>query len=431
MYLRRLLAVLVFVGACYAEGLQLPSESLLAVQAGKVELVGVQYPQVVYDVACQYQVPLVLAVKEQKANSHEAFSFSSVQCTIGEILYAICNQYGLKQSIDTATGVIWLYDESNHPDGLLNSPIVLANARRGVPFSTGILDDFFRGRFDDELIIGDTGQGFNPDARTPYPITLEAGTYSRREILNLAIVQSPFMMVHIKIDSLDNTSPVQYSKAVYITPHGLVPAATGAIPPGFDFLWRVRGLGDVFPKSDAEFQERLLAASGNDRLFLEYIAGRYANSFKGWSLDKRLTIPGPSPTETLRRRVALYRISQAFYPSPIEFLPFYTNCEELRIALEGMPPGERFLAALTIVRARCEPGCLERPMQWDLSEAQVLPLRDSIGHLISTSRTCWDWIHRRATEPGGTWPNGLQTMLQGEYPDLSPILLDRVKSNTL
>jgi len=123
---------------------------------------------------------------EQQPLQKVKFSFDSEKCTAEELLKAFEQTYSGYIHTQDKIGVIWLHPQNVAYGTILTNQVVINRDALSLPMATGILDQFRVLN-----IYPGCDRGTASLNTFDYPVDLQAGVYSIRDILNICCLANP------------------------------------------------------------------------------------------------------------------------------------------------------------------------------------------------------------------------------------------------
>lgn len=159
-------------------------------------------------------------VLSQNIDSKTPFAFYKDNCTLSEVLDALCANFGLQWTVDESTGVIWVGPLPWARETFLSERVNIPEQLRAVPMHTGVLEKYLRS-FDQDntriVLHAWTDRWLN---KFDYPVSIDAGSYSIYDLLNRCLVWNPSITFFIhediggRIDILDVNIPLSDRREV-------------------------------------------------------------------------------------------------------------------------------------------------------------------------------------------------------------------------
>jgi hypothetical protein len=194
------------------------------------------------------------------------FSFKAAKCSGKDVLNAVTTSYhDFVWTQDSNTGVIWFHAKDLRLGNILSPKVRIANEDLGVPMQTGILEaieDVPNG-----IRVKRWGTAFTNTFN--YPVDLQAGEYSVRDVLNTCCIANPSKTFYIQV--YRNREP-QFTviSAVNLSSH-----KSTAPRPGILLFWTLK-IGKLTESIPAN--EQIQAALANPDPRIRWAARMYSQA---------------------------------------------------------------------------------------------------------------------------------------------------------
>jgi hypothetical protein len=201
-------------------------------QLNNVEINAVFLQDAWKQIATDFLLRSVLVVSDNSL-TNTPFIFKAGHCSGAELLDTLAASYrDFMWTQDSNTGVIWFHPKNLALADILSPKIRIADEQLGVPMQTGILEaieDIPNG-----IRVKQWGTGFTNTFN--YPVDLQAGEYSVRDLLNTCCVANPNKTFYIQV--FQNREP-QFTviSAVNLLPKHSVSNKPTAPRPGILLFW--------------------------------------------------------------------------------------------------------------------------------------------------------------------------------------------------
>jgi hypothetical protein len=197
--------------------------ALPAMQINNVEINEVRLQDAWKQIADHFLLRSVLVVSDNTL-TNTSFAFKADHCTGTELLDALAASYSdFMWTQDNNTGVIWFHPKNLALVDILSPKIRIVDEQLGVPMQTGILESL---PDDINIRVKQWGTGFTNTFN--YPVDLQAGEYSVRELLNMCCIANPSKAFYIQV--FQNRRP-------QFTEISAVNLLSGAPTPGSLLFW--------------------------------------------------------------------------------------------------------------------------------------------------------------------------------------------------
>lgn len=199
--------------------------ALPAMQLNNVEVNAVSLRDAWKQISTDFLLRSILVVSDNSF-TNTPFSFKAATCSGGELLDVLAASYrDFVWTQDSNTGVIWFHPRDLALLDILSPKVRIADEQLGVPMQTGILESLS----DDVIRVQRGGTLFTNTFN--YPVDLQAGEYSVRELLNKCCTANPNKTFYIQI--FRNRKP----QFTVISAVNLLSDKLTVPPPGILLFW--------------------------------------------------------------------------------------------------------------------------------------------------------------------------------------------------
>lgn len=169
--------------------------ALPAMQLNNVEINAVSLQDTWKQISTDFLLRSILVVADNSL-TNTPFSFKAAKCSGEDVLNAVTASYhDFTWTQDSNTGVIWFHPKDLALTDILSPKIRIADEQLGVPMQKGILEtieDVPNG-----IRVRQWGTGFTNTFN--YPVDLQAGEYSVRDLLNTCCIANPNKTFYIQV----------------------------------------------------------------------------------------------------------------------------------------------------------------------------------------------------------------------------------------
>jgi len=258
--------------------------ALPTMQVNNVEINAVSLQDAWKRIATDFLLRSVLVVSDN-ALTKTPFSFKAAKCSGEDVLNAVTTSYhDFVWTQDSNTGVIWFHPRDLALVDILYPKIHIADEQLGVPMQNGILEaieDVPNG-----IRVKQWGTGFTNTFN--YPVDLQAGEYSVRDLLNTCCIANPNKTFYIQVYT--NRKP----QFTVISAVNLLPLSKPTAPrPGILLFWtlEIGKLSESIPTN-----EQIVAALANPDPRIRWAARMYTEAMI-WHFPFEELMNRPQPQE--------------------------------------------------------------------------------------------------------------------------------------
>lgn len=205
MVLSIFLVLFVFAHQSMADsksGLSVWDTALPAMQLNNVAVNAASFEDAWKHISTDFLLRSVLVVSDN-TSTNIPFSFKAAQCSGVELLNALIASYpDFTWEQNNETGVIWIHPKDLAMVDILSSKIRIAVEQLGVPMQSGILE-VIEGLPNIGITVKRWGTLFNNTFN--YPVDLQTGEYTLRDLLNICCIANPTKTFYIRVSN-GNTS---------------------------------------------------------------------------------------------------------------------------------------------------------------------------------------------------------------------------------
>ena len=239
--------------------------ALPTMQLNNVEINAVSLQDAWKQIATDFLLRSVLVVYDNSL-TNTPFSFKAAKCSGKDVLNAVTTSYhDFVWTQDSNTGVIWFHPKDLPLGSILSPKVRIADEQLGVPMQTGILEaieDVPNG-----IRVKRWGTGFTNTFN--YPVDLQAGEYSVRDVLNTCCIANPNKTFYIQVYR-NREPPFTVISAVNLSSYKLT-----APRPGILLFWTLE-IGRL--TEPAPTNEQIVAELANPDPKIRWAARMYTQS---------------------------------------------------------------------------------------------------------------------------------------------------------
>ena len=347
-------------------------------------------------ISTPFGVRAVLVYYRQQVRSlNEKFEFDKESCTVEDLVKAFVAVYpGYTYTRDPATGVLWVHPAALAYDQILPAKVKVRQDLNEVPLISGVWQKVValgRIRYTTTILKDGTKNTYD------CPVSLTAGTYTVRDMVNLCCVSLPNKGFHVDLSLTDDSCGVYPMIADVLTPTALA----GVRDPTVGALCYWQSASDPATRNGLTPDQLIEKLSSGDAR-VRGIARDYFEMLRFATPDSdNLTQQAPPGEKRLWTAVALVRRFVRM-ERPDGAYQFIVNPlkEALSSGLLDDKPPLKVVAAMELARVRQDTSCLETVARIPLSAADVASVKQDMLRNLHYSKV----LRTKMKDLNPDWP---------------------------